>query len=103
MLIILSRPATAEAHESIFQIAEKLSRKGESIAVLHIQDASIAVTMKEYCDELVKSKIGVYSLKADLEARGLLKKVNKEVKLIDYKQWVDLLMNEHNRIVSWTG
>jgi len=99
LLIILSKSATSET----VQIAEHLAKKGENVAILHVQDACVAVTIKEYCDKLERSKIHVYSLKADLEARGLRNKTGKNVRLIDYKQWVELLMEEHDKIVSWTS
>ena len=102
MLIILNKSPKSETSESILKIAEYLAKKGENVAVLHIQDASIAVEVKEYCDKLEKSKIHAYCLKADLEVRGR-NQTSKNVKLIDYKQWVELLMNEHDKTVSWTS
>jgi sulfur relay protein TusB/DsrH len=83
-------------------LAGKLAEKGEEIAFLHIQDACKAITSMEYCDKLVKDGIKVYALKADVEARKLIEKMRPGVELIDYKQWVSLLMDKHDRIVSWT-
>jgi sulfur relay protein TusB/DsrH len=103
LLIIITSSSLAEYHRSLFRIIKELTGKGERVAVLHIQDACVAVTMKDYVDGLVESKIDVYSLKADLEARGLVQKASKNVELLDYRQWVDLLMNKHERIISWTS
>lgn len=103
MLIILSKSPIGGIYESILEIARKLSEKGENVAILHIQDACAATTMNEYCEKLAKRKITMYSLKADLKARGLLEKVNPQVRLADYDQWINLLMNEHNKIVSLTS
>jgi len=102
MLIILSRSPWAENYRSILEIAGKTVENGEKVAVLHIQDACIAATNDEYCDRLWANKIEVYALKADCEARGLVRKLSGKVKLIDYKQWVKLVMTEHKKIVSWT-
>jgi len=102
MLIILSKSPWSQSYGSILEIARKAVEKGDKAAILHIQDACIAATMDEHCDQLAKNKIELYALKADCEARGLTKKVNGKVKLVDYKQWVKLVMDEHKNIVSWT-
>jgi tRNA 2-thiouridine synthesizing protein B len=103
VLIILSKSLTAKDSASIFDMAARLAEKGEGIAILHIQDACSAVASPEYCDRLLKSKINVYALKADVEARGLAERIHPNVKMVDYKQWVSLMMNKHNKIVSWTS
>lgn len=102
MLTILTKSPWSESYGSILEMAKKIVENGEKVAVLFLQDACIAATMSVYCDKLAESKIDVYVLKADCEARGLVKKVNEKVKLVDYKQWVRLVMDEHNKIVSWT-
>jgi sulfur relay protein TusB/DsrH len=103
MLVVLSKSPWAENLGFILEAAEKLEAKGEKVAVLHIQDAVIATTMSEYCNRLADSNVEVYALKTDCEARGLLEKVNPKVKLIDHKQWVKLMMAEHDKIISWTS
>jgi len=102
MLIILSRSQSFNSYESILRIAEKTCKKGEKVAILHTQDACITVTRDEYCERLAEGRIDAYALKPDLQARGLLEKVGRDVKIVDYNGWVRLLMNEHNKIVSWT-
>jgi len=102
MLIILSKSQSVNDYNSILKIAEKISEKGEKVAILHIQDACIAATMDEYCKRLAEGRIDAYVLSSDCEARGLLEKVGRDVKIVDYKGWVRLVMNQHNRIVSWT-
>lgn len=103
MLIIISKPVLVEDSASILKLAEKLASKGENIAFLHIQHACKAAASTEYCAMLLKSRIKVYASKADIEAQGLTEKTHPSVELIDYKQWVSLLMNEHSKIVSWTS
>jgi len=102
MLIILTKSPSVNGYDSVLKIAERISEKGEKVAILHIQDACIAATMKEYCGRLADGRINAYVLRADCEARGLLEKVVRDVKVIDYKEWVDLSMKEHDKIVSWT-
>ena len=103
MLIILSKSPIGENHNSILNLAAKLAEKGEKIAVLHTQDACVAATLTEYCSKLLESKIDMYAVKADVEAQGLNEKIHPSVKIIDYKRWVSLLIDEHKEIVSWTS
>lgn len=102
MLIIFSKSQSVEGYDSILKIAEKISEKGEKVAILHVQDACIAATMDEYCDRLAEERIETYVLRSDCEARGLLEKVGRDVKIVDYKGWVRLVMKEHDKIISWT-
>jgi len=103
MLIILSKSPSVNGYDSILRIAEKTSEKGTKTAILHIQDACIAATIDEHCKRLAEAGIDIYVLKADSEARGLLEKVGREVKIVDYKEWVNLVMKEDCKIVSWTA
>ncbi len=103
MLIILSKSPSTGSYESVLKMAENASSKDEKVAVLHIQDACLAATMKEQCLRLADARIQLYALKADCEARGILDRLGKDVKLIDYREWVNLVMKEHKSIVSWTS
>ena len=102
MLIILSKSPFVGDYASILDIASEAVRKGEKVGVLHIHDSCMALTLDEYFKKLVDAGLNVYALKADCEVRGLLKKVKKGVKIVDYKGWVKLVMEEYDRIVSWT-
>lgn len=103
MLIILSKSPWSQNNDSILKIASSIARHEKDVAILHIQDACIAATINEYCKELVKNNIAIYALKADCETRGLTSKIHRTAKLIDYKQWVKLVMTEHENIVSYTS
>ena len=102
MLIILSKSPTVCDYDDIIDIAKKAVENGEKVAVLHVQDACIATTTDDYCEGLAENGIDAYVLRADCEARGLLDKVGREVKIIDYREWVKLVMKTHRTIVSWT-
>jgi len=102
MLIILSKSPTIGDFSSIIEIGKKAVEKGERVAFLHLQDSCIVATMDEYCEELAENGIDAYVLRVDCEARGLLEKVGRDVKIIDYKEWVKLVMDGHSTIVSWT-
>lgn len=103
ILIILSRSPWAQNYDSVLAVAEGIVDKGGKVDVLLIQDACMAATIAEFCGRLAKKHIGVYALKADCEARGLTRKVNGGIDLIDYKEWVRLVMTGHEKIVSWTS
>jgi len=102
LLIILTKSPRVCDYNSIIEIVKKGVEKGEKMAVLHAQDSCIATTVNEYCEELAENRIDSYVLRADCEARGLLEKVGREVKIIDYREWVRLVMDKHTTIVSWT-
>jgi sulfur relay protein TusB/DsrH len=101
MLIILSKSPFTSDYESLVKLASKAVEKGEGVAILHIQDACIAVTSDKYLREIAPSEIEIYVLKEDCEARGLLEKIKDRVRTVDYKGWVTLVMNKHDKIVSW--
>ena len=101
MLIILSKSPFVGDYASILDITFRAVQKGEKVGLLHIHDSCIALTSDEYSKKLVDAGINVYTLKADCEARGLLKKIKKRVEMVDYKDWVKLVMDEYDRIVSW--
>jgi sulfur relay protein TusB/DsrH len=92
-----------EDSTSIFKLAGKLVEKHEEIALLHIQEACEATTSSEYCSKLREASIKIYALRGDVEARKLTEKMPPSVELIDYDQWVSLLMDRHDKIVSWTS
>jgi len=102
MLIILSKSPFTGDYGSLVKLASKAVEKDESVAILHIQDACIAVTSDRYLKKLTPLGIEVYALKEDCEARGLLQKIKGDVRTVDYKGWVDLVMKKHDKIVSWT-
>jgi len=83
----------------MLEIASKAAEK-ERVGILHIQDACIAVTIEDYCKEVVGKGVNLYVLREDCEARGLLKKVHTNVKVVDYEGWVRLVMEKYERIVS---
>jgi sulfur relay protein TusB/DsrH len=99
----MSKLISAEGSTSIFKLAGKLAEKREDVALLHIQEACRAAVSADYCSRPLETGVKVYALKADVEARKLTEKMHPSVELIDYKQWVSLLMDKHDKVVSWTG
>ena len=99
----MSKFVPAEDQVSIFKLAGKLAEKGEEVAFLHFQEACKATASAEHCSRLLEARIRIYALRSDVEARKMTKKMHPSVELIDYTQWVSLLMDKHGRVVSWTS
>lgn len=102
MLIVFSKSPSKGNYNSIIEMAARIVERGEKVGILHIQDSCIAATLDKYCETLTKAKIDAYVLRADCQARGLLEKIGRDIKVINYKEWVKLLFDEHKKIVSWT-
>ena len=101
MLIILSKSPLVGSFDSILAIASEMVEMGKKIGILHVQDACIALTLPEYIRKTVHYRLELYGLKADCKARGLLKKIDRHVTVVDYEGWVKLVMDEYDKIVSW--
>jgi sulfur relay protein TusB/DsrH len=101
LLIILSKSPFVYDYASIFDMALRAVQKGEKVGVMHIHDSCMALTSGKYSKKLVDAGLKVYALKADCEARGLIKKIKEGVKIVDYKDWVRLVMDKYDRTVSW--
>lgn len=101
MLIILGKSPFSGNFDSIHKLALETVEMGEKVGILHVQDACIALTLPEYLNRIVDNRIELYGLKADCEARGLLKKIDKHATVVDYQEWVKLVMDKYYRIVSW--
>ena len=101
MLIILSKSPFGGNFDSILKMASEMVKMGEKIGILHIQDACIALTLPEYVKKIADNRFELYGLKADCEARGLLKRIDKHVTVVDYEGWVKLVMDEYDKILSW--
>jgi len=101
LLIVLGKSPFGSNFDSILKMASEMAETKEKVGILHIQDACIALTLPEYIRKIANQKLKLYGLKADCEARGLLRKIGKQVTIVDYQEWVKLVMNEYDKIVSW--
>jgi len=99
LLIILSK-SPFSGFDSVLKVALRIAEM-EEVGILHIQDACIALTLPEYLRRTAKNRLELYGLREDCEARGLLKKIDKRVILVDYQGWVKLVMDKYDSIVSW--
>lgn len=72
-------------------------------AVLLIEDGVYAALADTSISPLIQqalSQISVYALGPDLEARGVAKKIIAGVKIINYAEFVDLVV-EHPNTQAW--
>lgn len=69
--------------------------------VMLIQDGVIAALKKSIMYELlVKTNNKLFALYEDVYARGYLKKISRKVTLINYDNFIDLIINNYNQI-TW--
>lgn len=66
--------------------------------ILLMQDAVIAATQPQWQQPL--SGHPCYALKEDLEARGLISRVNAPIEVIDYDRFVRLTL-EFEKVQAW--
>lgn len=73
----------------------------ENDAVLLIQDAVIAVMAENSAiDAILKQRVKIYLLSADMQARGLSGNAYSEVEMVDYKGFVGLTVI-HETQMKW--
>ena len=71
--------------------------------ILLIENAVVAgLSNAKFCKTIsdITNTCSIYALKSDVIARGLLDNIMPEIKLIDYEQFVDLVV-EYQPIQSW--
>jgi|APSaa5957512493_1039668.scaffolds.fasta_scaffold333426_1 tRNA 2-thiouridine synthesizing protein B len=72
-------------------------------AVIFIEDGIIAATQGTVLSDKVENMLSsfkVYALKADVDARGLSNKVIEGIEVINYGQFVELVV-ENGTPISW--
>jgi tRNA 2-thiouridine synthesizing protein B len=79
----------------------RFARQGS--AVLLIEDGVYAAARDTAVAKDIQqalTRVQVYALKPDVEARGMQNRVMDGVRLVDYGGFVDLVV-EHNAVQSW--
>jgi tRNA 2-thiouridine synthesizing protein B len=77
------------------------ARRGSSVLLIEdgvyaaVRDTAVAQRMQE-----ALTRVQVYALQPDVEARGMQNRVMDGVRLVDYGGFVDLVV-EHNAVQSW--
>lgn len=85
-------------------IAENMMAKGQDISVVLIEDAVyFAIRNSEIADRVnraMKCGLKLNALARDVERRGLRDHAIEGLRLIDYDQMVDLLLQESDKVIN---
>ena len=102
-LFIINRKVPKN-HRIPFTLIKGLQKTEEKIGILFIQNG-VYNEIESVKDNTLKDQdrpvVNIYFLKPDMLARGLENKIKKDAKLVDYDGFLDLVVNEYERIVNW--
>lgn len=94
------------------RVAVLQKRNEEKIGVILLQDAVIGVKKGQFSEresfellvlEAIRKGVNIYALEPDLRARAIKsEEIIDNVTQISYLRFVDLIMDEYEKIVSWT-
>ncbi|MHA2061864.1 MAG: sulfurtransferase complex subunit TusB [Candidatus Sifarchaeia archaeon] len=77
---------------------------GNDIGIVLLQD-SVLITKKseksKMLEEIMANGITIYAIEADCKARGIRDVVLEGVKTISYEEFVDLVMEDYEKTVSF--
>ncbi|MHA1480252.1 MAG: sulfurtransferase complex subunit TusB [Candidatus Thorarchaeota archaeon] len=83
------------------EIVGALKKKGNEIGVLLVQDGVfLADKGCEHNKMIVDLKVQLFVSKSHVEERGIDGRLISDVKLVDYSDMVDLMMEKYDRIIS---
>ncbi|MHA1772471.1 MAG: sulfurtransferase complex subunit TusB [Candidatus Thorarchaeota archaeon] len=95
-LIWLSHDCT-----SLAEVVTALQSGGNEVGILLVQDGVyLADKGCTHSDELKGFNVPVYASKSHIEERGINDRLVLEVKIMDYSEIVDLMMEHYDRIIS---
>lgn len=90
--------------ERVFEIITFQREEGYYIGLVLMQDAVIITkkSMKsELLEKILSNGIKVYVLDADCKAKGIAEKVVEGIQKIGYEEFIDLLMEEYEKTISF--
>ena len=100
-MMILHKVSKSPIHSSDFEDCLQISRSGHSILLTGngvygvLSDAPIATKI-----QLALKDIKIYALNDDLIARGLAHRVIKGIEIINYEEFVELVV-KHTSVCNW--
>lgn len=92
------------AQRTLLEIISKQIEKGYSVAVLLIQDSTLACWKdgKNVISEAGEKGIEVYAIKEDLDARGIVgDKIHPSIKPVNYDEAMQLIMEKYDKVITW--
>ncbi len=86
---------------SLHEIITALQKKGNEVGVLLVQDG-VFLTDKgcPHSKEIIDLQVPVFVSKMHLEERGIVDRMVVDVKVIEYPEMVDLMMEQYDKIIS---
>lgn len=112
MYLITKSPFIHNDPSEAIRVAILQKRMEEKIGVILLQDAVLGAKKRQFSEkesfqrllaEAMIKGINIYALEPDLRARAIKPEdVIKDVAQINYLKLVDLIMDEYEKIVSWT-
>ncbi|MFW9908045.1 MAG: sulfurtransferase complex subunit TusB [Candidatus Thorarchaeota archaeon] len=95
-LILLSSDCS-----SLNEVISAIKSQGNEVGVLLVQDGVFLMDKGcEHSSELAHLKVPVYASKSHIEERGISNRLALDVKVVDYPEIIDLIMENYDKTVS---
>ncbi len=86
---------------SLDEVIGSITSQGHEVGVLLIQDAVfLADKGCSHNEEVNSYGVPLYLAKHHAEERGILDRLEGNVKIVDYPEIIDLMMEEYDRVIS---
>ncbi|NHJ84619.1 MAG: sulfurtransferase complex subunit TusB [Asgard group archaeon] len=95
---------TCAAQKTLLEMSKKQIEKGNEIAILLIQDSTLAGWKggQNVIAEAANHGITIYAIKEDLEARGIFNdKIHPGIIPIDYDEAISVIMDKYEKVITW--
>jgi sulfur relay protein TusB/DsrH len=95
---------TCAAQGTLLEIILKQINNGHQVAVLLIQDSTLACWKgsNNIISQAAQKGVSIYAIEEDLEARGIIEeKRHKGIQAIDYEQTISLIMDKYEKVITW--
>jgi sulfur relay protein TusB/DsrH len=90
--------------ERASELASMQKEEGDDVGVVLMKDAVLISKKSEkskMLEEIMAHGINIYVIEADCNARGISEMVIEGVKKVGYEEFVDLVMNDYEKTVSF--
>ena len=104
LYIVRRSPFMYSDLERASELALIQKEAGNDVGMVLIQDAVLITKKSEkskMLEEIMANGINIYAMDADCKARGLSEMVVEGVKKVSYEEFIDLLMEDYEKTVSF--
>jgi sulfur relay protein TusB/DsrH len=109
LFVLAKTPYLTNDVARVIRIASDMKKETDEVGIIFVQDAVLAAIrglsnkFDEQITKAIKNGVKIYILEPDATARGLkTDRAVQGIEFIDYGQWVDIVVNNYQRIASWT-